>query len=95
LCCFTDGLVERRDEPIDEGIDRLAAILDDLIAVGPSRGGTVPLAEEACAAVMRALVGNVPAPDDIAVLTLNRHPGDAPTAEMPRRPKRASSGAAS
>src|SRR5690348_9194339 len=31
LCCFTDGLVERRDEAIDMGIGRVAAALDGLI----------------------------------------------------------------
>lgn len=75
LCCFTDGLVERRDQSIDHGIDKLAAILGELIAV-TGRGGTPePVAEDACAAVMRALVGSAPAPDDIAVLMLSRRPG--------------------
>ena len=77
LCCYTDGLVERRDEAIDAGIGRVAAALDQLIAAGPGRGGdSAPLAEDACAAVMRALVGNTPARDDIALLTLHRQPGD-------------------
>jgi hypothetical protein len=89
LCCFTDGLVERRDNSIDQGIGLLAAVLDERIAAaggpgaagpgGPGAAGpggevTEP-AEDACAAVMRALVGNAPAPDDIAVLVLSRHPG--------------------
>jgi serine phosphatase RsbU (regulator of sigma subunit) len=86
LCCFTDGLVERRDEPIDQGIDKVAATLGEQIAAGSGRGSTAPLAEDACAAVMRALVGNAPNLDDIAVLMLNRHPDDAPAAELPRRP---------
>ena len=74
LCCFTDGLVERRYEVIDVGIGRVAATLDELIAAGPSRSGRrVPLAEDACALVMRTLVGNTPAQDDIAMLTLHRH----------------------
>jgi phosphoserine phosphatase RsbU/P len=74
LCCFTDGLVERRDNSIDHGIGKLAAVLDERIAAGTGRGGaTEPeAAEDACAAVMRALVGNAPAPDDIAVLVLSR-----------------------
>ena len=75
LCCFTDGLVERRDEPIDQGIDKVAATLGEQIAAGSGRGSTARLAEDACAAVMRALVGNAPNPDDVAVLILNRHPG--------------------
>jgi sigma-B regulation protein RsbU (phosphoserine phosphatase) len=74
LCCFTDGLVERRDEAIDFGIGRVAAALDELIAAIPSHGdGPVPLAEVACAAVMRNLVGSAPARDDIALLMLHRH----------------------
>jgi phosphoserine phosphatase RsbU/P len=73
LCCFTDGLVERRDEVIDLGIGRVAATLDQLIADGARCGGMlVPLAEDACAAVMRNLVGSAPARDDIALLTLHR-----------------------
>jgi phosphoserine phosphatase RsbU/P len=75
LCCFTDGLVERRDEAIDHGIGRVAATLDELIAANADhRDMLVPLAEEACAAVMRNLVGSAPARDDIALLTLHRHP---------------------
>jgi serine phosphatase RsbU (regulator of sigma subunit) len=74
LCCFTDGLVERRDQAIDHGIDKLAATLDKQIAAGSGHGMTEPLAEDACAAVMRALVGNAPGRDDIAVLMLNRRP---------------------
>ncbi len=75
LCCFTDGLVERRDHPIDHGIDKVAAILDEQIAADADPGGTIGLsAEDTCAAVMRALVGNAPAQDDIAVLILSRHP---------------------
>jgi phosphoserine phosphatase RsbU/P len=79
LCCFTDGLVERRDNSIDQGIGQLAAVLDERIAAaagGPVAGAPVTEpAEDACAAVMRALVGNAPAPDDIAVLVLSRRPG--------------------
>jgi sigma-B regulation protein RsbU (phosphoserine phosphatase) len=75
LCCFTDGLVERRDRAIDLGIDQIAAILDEHIAAGPDVGGTFESpAEHACVAVMRTLVGNAPAQDDIAVLMLSRRP---------------------
>jgi sigma-B regulation protein RsbU (phosphoserine phosphatase) len=84
LCCFTDGLVERRDQVIDRGIDTLAAALDQRLPVGPHPGGTnVTAAEDACAAVMRALVGNSAAPDDIAILILNRHSGEAPLTTWP------------
>ena len=84
LCCFTDGLVERRDHSIDRGIDTLAAILGEQVAVGPGPGGTTELvAENACAAVMRALVGNVPTQDDIAILMLSRHPGAVSAGRFP------------
>jgi sigma-B regulation protein RsbU (phosphoserine phosphatase) len=71
LCCFTDGLVERRGQVLDQGIDTLAATLGKLIAVGPG-ASTVAIAEDACAEIMRALVGGTPAQDDIAVLVLSR-----------------------
>jgi phosphoserine phosphatase RsbU/P len=75
LCCFTDGLVERRDEVIDTGIGQVAAVLTGLLADDSSRQGrSAPLVEDACAAVMRALVGNAPSQDDIALLMLCRHP---------------------
>jgi phosphoserine phosphatase RsbU/P len=75
LCCFTDGLVERRDRSIDHGIDKVAAVLDEQVAAAVGHSGTAGSpAEDACAAVMRALVGTDPASDDIAVLMLSRHP---------------------
>jgi len=77
LCCFTDGLVERRDRIIDVGISQVAESLDALISAGPGPGGRpVPLAEDACAAVMRTLVGNAAPHDDIALVTLHRHADD-------------------
>jgi phosphoserine phosphatase RsbU/P len=82
LCCFTDGLVERRDQVIDRGIGKLAATLDEELTVGPV-GPNVPLAEDACIAVMRALIGNAPATDDIGILMLNRHSSQAPVAHRP------------
>jgi phosphoserine phosphatase RsbU/P len=76
LCCFTDGLVERRDRSIEHGMDQIAAVLDEQITASTSRSGTAEsLAEDACAAVMRALVGNAPARDDIAVVMLSRYRG--------------------
>jgi phosphoserine phosphatase RsbU/P len=58
LCFFTDGLVERRDEPIDEGITRLCAT----VVPGPP--------ENVCISVMGALVGSEHLRDDIALLAL-------------------------
>ncbi len=59
---YTDGLVERREYPLDEGLARLCRALP---AEPP---------EAACAAVMGALVGAEPARDDIALLIFRRQP---------------------
>jgi phosphoserine phosphatase RsbU/P len=58
LCLFTDGLVERRDEPIDDGI----TLLCETVTPGPPEG--------VCVSVMRALVGIQYPGDDIALLVL-------------------------
>ena len=71
LCCYTDGLVERRSQPLDQGMDRLAAVLAEVLAAGPGDAAKSP-AEDAAAGIMRALVGNTAAEDDIAVLVLSR-----------------------
>jgi sigma-B regulation protein RsbU (phosphoserine phosphatase) len=77
LCLFTDGLVERRDEPIDDGIARLC----QAVTPGPP--------EDVCASVMQNLVGHQYPGDDIALLVLRWQPG-APASIMPvpseRRP---------
>ena len=64
LVCYTDGLVERRAELIDEGLERLRA------AVAPAP------AEEVCAALMLARSGAAPT-DDIALLAIRRPGGRA------------------
>ena len=62
LCFYTDGLIERPGELIDEGLARLC----QAIPAEPP--------EVACAAVMAALVGSQPARDDIALLIARRQP---------------------
>jgi sigma-B regulation protein RsbU (phosphoserine phosphatase) len=62
LCFYTDGLVERREFPIDEGLARLCRAV---VAEPP---------DAACASVMGALVGMDQASDDIALLMLLRQP---------------------
>ena len=57
---YTDGLVEARDRPIDEGLQKLCA------AVGADDPAIV------CRTVMHNLIGNRPAIDDVAVLVLRR-----------------------
>jgi len=71
LCFYTDGLIERPGEPIDDGLERLR------------RTVTAESPEAACAAVMAALVGSEPARDDIALLMIRRHPGQADSRTHP------------
>jgi putative methionine-R-sulfoxide reductase with GAF domain len=62
LCFYTDGLVERREFPLDEGLARLC------------RAITAEPPDAACASVMGAMVGAESARDDIALLMLRREP---------------------
>jgi serine phosphatase RsbU (regulator of sigma subunit) len=78
LCLFTDGLVERRDEPIDAGITRLC------------RAVTPGLPEDVCVSLMHALIGSQYPRDDVALLVLRWLGGQAPASTAPspseRRP---------
>jgi putative methionine-R-sulfoxide reductase with GAF domain len=60
LCLYTDGLVEQRGRPIDEGITRICGALR---ATDP---------ETACITVMGAMSEYSPHTDDIALLMLRR-----------------------
>ncbi|WP_430786108.1 PP2C family protein-serine/threonine phosphatase [Actinoplanes sp. G11-F43] len=60
LFCYTDGLVERRDEVIDIGLKRLTGIIK------------ADTAESVCATVM-AGTADEPPTDDVAVLAVRRH----------------------
>ncbi|SCL44136.1 GAF domain-containing protein [Micromonospora citrea] len=61
LVCFTDGLVERRREVIDVGVEQLVGVVQPAPA------------EQVCATVMAALGTDQPT-DDIAVLVVGRRP---------------------
>jgi serine phosphatase RsbU (regulator of sigma subunit) len=75
LCCYTDGLVERRDRAIDQGIGLLADTMRGQLQTRDRRAGRpVSLADDTCAAVMRDLVGHAHARDDVAVLVMHREP---------------------
>ncbi len=60
LLAYTDGLLERRGESLDVGLERLRSSIS---ADDP---------ETVCRQVMRSLLGNAPSEDDIAVLALRR-----------------------
>lgn len=62
MCFYTDGLIERRDRMIDDGL----TLLCEAVTAQPP--------DAACAAVMAALVGNETAPDDVTLLMLRRPP---------------------
>jgi serine phosphatase RsbU (regulator of sigma subunit) len=64
LCFYTDGLVERSDQPIDESLSRLCQTV------------TTEPADTVCSTVMQTLMGNEPAHDDIALLVFRRLPSD-------------------
>jgi serine phosphatase RsbU (regulator of sigma subunit) len=66
LCLYTDGLVERRQYPLDEGLARLCGAV------------TAQAPEQVCASVMGALVGSAPARDDIALVALRHTPPGTP-----------------
>lgn len=60
LCLYTDGLVERREWPIDDGIERLCKAIQ---AIEP---------EACCASAMAAMAGASPHSDDVALLVFRR-----------------------
>jgi putative methionine-R-sulfoxide reductase with GAF domain len=62
LCFYTDGLVERPDRCLDDGL----SLLCQAVTTGEP--------ETVCAAVMNAMAGSEPARDDIALLVVRRLP---------------------
>ena len=69
LLFFTDGLVERRDEPIDDGLDRL------LTAVAQTNLAPRTLAE-ACLRICAELRPDGPTTDDLCLLALRLPPDE-------------------
>jgi PAS domain S-box-containing protein len=75
---YTDGLVERPGEHIDTGLDRLADAV---------RGNSTD-PQQICDRVLRELVPEVGAPDDVAMLTLRTIPmADRFAVELPTEPE--------
>jgi hypothetical protein len=62
LCFYTDGLVERPETPLDEGLAKLCQAI------------TAEPPESVCASVMAAMVGTESVRDDIALLVFRREP---------------------
>jgi sigma-B regulation protein RsbU (phosphoserine phosphatase) len=65
MCFFTDGLIERRGQLIEESLTQLC------------QGVTAESPESVCATVMGTMVGSEPALDDIALLVFRRLPSGA------------------
>jgi serine phosphatase RsbU (regulator of sigma subunit) len=61
VCCYTDGLIERRGQPIDDGLRALLGV------VTPDR------AETTCARLMSRFVGTQSLADDVAVLVAHHN----------------------
>ncbi|MDT0164585.1 SpoIIE family protein phosphatase [Actinotalea sp. AC32] len=68
LVLYTDGLVERRDQPLREGMVRLRETLAEL--------AELPL-EELCDELLARMVPESP-PDDVALVAIRLHPQDVP-----------------
>ncbi|MFI7606250.1 PP2C family protein-serine/threonine phosphatase [Micromonospora sp. NPDC049366] len=62
LFLYTDGLIERRARPLDEGVDRLRAAL------------TCAPPDDMCTTAMAAMLTDAAATDDVAVLAVRRTP---------------------
>jgi serine phosphatase RsbU (regulator of sigma subunit) len=65
---YTDGLVERRDEDLDHGLDRLQAILAELAGRD---------LDELCDQVLLRMLPACP-DDDVALIAVQLHPQDRP-----------------
>ena len=79
LLLYTDGLVEERDEPLDDGLQRLV----DALAV------PVQSADAACSQVLRALGRDAGADDDTALLALHLCGPGVLELRLPRLPQSA------
>ncbi|WP_159792981.1 SpoIIE family protein phosphatase [Puerhibacterium puerhi] len=65
---YTDGLVERRDQHLRDGIERLRTTLDDLAGLG---------LDDLCDEVVARLLPERPS-DDVALVAIRLHPQDRP-----------------
>ena len=68
LVLYTDGLIERRGESIDTGIQRLRAAAGSLSSVEP---------EDVCDELLALLLGEAEAEDDVALLIIRRNAEEA------------------
>ncbi|WP_459643349.1 SpoIIE family protein phosphatase, partial [Kineococcus sp. NUM-3379] len=67
---YTDGLVERRGQSLDEGLERLRSAVADLARAGSGL-------EELCDGILTHLLPPSPE-DDVALVAVRLHPEDRP-----------------
>ena len=72
VCFYTDGLVERREEPLA----RRLALLEEVVVAGAP--------EEVCTTVMNRLIGRQRSSDDVALLVVRRQEGHLAPLEVSR-----------
>jgi serine phosphatase RsbU (regulator of sigma subunit)/anti-sigma regulatory factor (Ser/Thr protein kinase) len=78
LLLFTDGLVERRGESLDRGIDELAKLFEAKLEPG-----------QQCDAIVEGLIGESEIEDDVALLVIDVAPdrGDRWSVSIPAEPR--------
>ncbi|WP_380170455.1 SpoIIE family protein phosphatase [Kineococcus sp. DHX-1] len=78
LLLYTDGLVERRGESLQVGLERLLVAVEEAVAREPRDADGFPLDVDAtCDAVLRRLVPTQPG-DDVALVAIRLHRQDRP-----------------
>jgi serine phosphatase RsbU (regulator of sigma subunit) len=70
IVLYTDGLIERRSEPLDQGLDRLQAVASDLIG---DADGPVPI-ETLIGSLVSTLTADSDHRDDVCVLAVRHRP---------------------
>lgn len=67
---YTDGLVERRGQSVGEGVERLRAVMAELVAAGLDH-------EQMCDELLLRMLPERP-DDDVAIVAVRLHPQDRP-----------------
>ena len=67
---YTDGLVERRDQLLDDGVAKLSAVVAELVARSVSL-------DTMCDELLRRMLPERPE-DDVALVAVRLHPQDRP-----------------
>jgi anti-sigma regulatory factor (Ser/Thr protein kinase) len=78
LVLYTDGLTERRSEPIEAGLQRMLAALGEAADLEP---------EGICDLLLRTVAPSGSRSDDVAMLCARFHAGVSFTASFPARPE--------